>query len=242
MKHISVILPLKNESARLRSAIIALKEWQFISAPHSEIILIENGSTDNTWQMCQSFADCYADIRALRSLPGKGAAVRAGMLAARGDLAIMADVDMAVSPAQWGALLNAKAPVAIATREGGGAARVGEPEYRHLMGRVFNALSRAALPEIAGIRDSQCGYKVFARDVIRPLFDPLFTIGFAFDLEIIARARRLGIDIAQVPVLWQHDTDSRVRPIADAAAMLADTLRIRRALRSAEITPRLEAA
>jgi dolichyl-phosphate beta-glucosyltransferase len=122
--------------------------------------------------------------------------------------------------------------VAIGTREGLGARRVGEPSYRHLMGRLFNGVvQRLALP---GIEDSQCGFKMFTAEAVRSIF-PLVTIdGWAFDVEVLTIAREQGLRVVEVPIEWHYRSESQVSMVRDSLGMLRELLRIRvRAFRGA---------
>jgi dolichyl-phosphate beta-glucosyltransferase len=152
----------------------------------------------------------------LHSVPGKGAAVKQGMLNAHGDLLIMSDADLAVPIEEVTkflppALDPRSFDVAIASREGPGAVRYDEPFHRHLMGRVFNFLVR--MLAVPGVQDTQCGFKCFTRDAALFLF-PLQRIdGWGFDVEILHIAGRHGLRMVEVPVHWHYGQNSRIRPL-----------------------------
>jgi dolichyl-phosphate beta-glucosyltransferase len=167
---------------------------------------------------------------ALHSEPhrGKGAAVRVGMLAAKGRLRFLCDADLSM-PIEEIAKFTARVPVhadlAIGCREGLGARRIDEPQRRHSMGRVFNWLVRRLL--LPRIQDTQCGFKLFTADAATAVFQHVTVDGWAFDVEALVVADRLGYRIEAVPITWQYASDSRVSPLCDAVRMTRDVLRIR---------------
>ena len=142
--------------------------------------------------------------------------MRTGVLAARGEVVLFADADLSWSVDElsrfrgWSTPTH---PVVIGSREGHGARRIGEPFYRHLMGRVFNrVVQRLAVP---GVEDSQCGFKAFSAEAARAIFSRQRIDGFGFDVEVLFLARRLGYPIRVVPLHWEHKENSRVAPVRD---------------------------
>ncbi|MEZ4673760.1 MAG: glycosyltransferase [Caldilineaceae bacterium] len=169
-------------------------------------------------------------VRLLRSAKGKGAAVKLGMLEAAGEYLVMSDADLSVPIEDLPKFLPPALPahsfdIAIASREVPGAVRHDEPEYRHLMGRVFNFLVRIiAVPEI---QDTQCGFKCFTHDAAHFLF-PLQQIdGWGFDVEILHVASRHGLRMVEIPVNWYYGQNSRVEPIRDTINMVKELLKVR---------------
>jgi hypothetical protein len=141
---------------------------------------------------------------------------------------IFADADLSWSVddlTRFLSLVDAKNPVVIGSREGLGARRIGEPVYRHLMGRVFNRVVQALA--VPGIEDTQCGFKAFRADAAKAIFTRQRLDGFGFDVEVLYLARRLGYPIRVVPLRWEHKENSRVAPLRDTLAMLTDVLRVR---------------
>jgi dolichyl-phosphate beta-glucosyltransferase len=126
--------------------------------------------------------------------------------------------------------------VAIGSREGAGARRVGEPLTRHLAGRAFNTLVRWLL--VPGIQDTQCGFKMFTADAVDAVFPHVTVDGWAFDLEALVIARRKGLRIREVPIEWHYREASHLRMLRDGAGMFCELLRIRaRARRGAYDDP-----
>jgi glycosyltransferase involved in cell wall biosynthesis len=150
------------------------------------------------------------------------------MMAARGGVVLFADADLSWSPddlSRFLRLVGDDTPAVIGSREGFGARRIGEPIYRHLMGRIFNRFVQALA--VPGIEDSQCGFKAFRRDAARVVFDRQRIDGFGFDVEVLYLLRRLGYGIRVVPLRWEHKSNSRVAPVRDTLRMVSDVLRVR---------------
>jgi len=226
---LSIIIPVYNESTRLPGALRELLEFLDPQPYQAEILVVENGSTDQTWQIALEFAEKDERVRALQSqLRGKGLAVRQGMLAARGEYRFMCDVDFSMPVAEINRFLPPaleNADIIIASREAPGSVRYNEPSYRHLVGRVYNLMIRLlALP---GLHDTQCGFKCFRGSVVENVF-PLQTLtGWSFDVEILFIARRWGYKIIELPIPWYFNDQSKIRVLQDSFHMALDLLSIR---------------
>lgn len=233
---VSIVIPAYNEELRLPPTLLQIAVFLRTQPYTAEVIVVENGSTDNTIGAVQQFmreqllpTDTFT-IRLLQSSPGKGAAVKHGMLNATGDHLIMSDADLSVPIEDLPKFLPPLLPagsfdVAIASREVKGAIRHGEPGYRHLMGRVFNTLVRVlAVPKI---QDTQCGFKCFTREAAQLLF-PLQRIdGWGFDVEVLHIAAHHHLRMIEIPVNWYYGVNSRVRPVHDTLNMVKELLKIR---------------
>lgn len=235
--YLTVVLPAYNEEKRLPPTLQRIAEFLRQQPYTSEVLVVENGSTDGTSQAVERFIaeavqlnDPFV-VRLLHSEKGKGNAVRLGALSGQGEYLLFSDTDLAVPIDEATRLLPPAREangygIAIASREIQGAVRHGEPAYRHVMGRVFNLLVRwIAVP---GIHDTQCGFKCFSREAAQIVF-PLQRIdGWGFDAELLFIAQRHGIRIDEVPVDWYYGDDSRVRPVQDTVNMVVDLVNIRR--------------
>ena len=227
---LSLVIPALNEQARLPYTLSEIEAFVCRERIDCEVIVVDNGSTDATSAVVLQAATSFRPLRLLRTdRRGKGLAVRTGVLAARGDVVIFADADLSwpvEDIARFMSLVeDPRTPVAIGSREGHGARRIGEPSYRHLMGRVFNRVVQAVA--VAGIEDSQCGFKAFRGDAARAIFGRQRIDGFGFDVEVLFLARRLDYGIREEPLRWEHKENSRVAPIRDTLLMLSDVLRVR---------------
>ena len=226
---LSVVLPAYNEQARLPFTLQEVGRFLTERGLSCEVIVVDNGSTDSTSVVVQQAMSHVPGLRLLRTdRRGKGRAVRTGMLAAVGDVALFADADLSwplEALTTFPALISDKTPVVIGSREGLGARRVGEPLYRHVMGRAFNRLVQALA--VPGIEDTQCGFKCFRLDAARAIFSRETVDGWAFDVEILYLARALGFGIRAEPLRWEHMLNSRVAPVVDTISMVIEVLRIR---------------
>lgn len=227
---LSIVIPAYNEESRLPASLGAIAAYLAArpSAPRTEVLVVDDGSTDATVPRAEEAARRHAlALRVLR-LPenrGKGAAVRAGCLEAAGGLVLVSDADFSTPVYEWEKLAAAAAPVAIGSRALDEAlVKEKQPFFRRAMGKLFNRLVR--LVAVPGIRDTQCGFKLFTREAAREIFSRAKVDRFAYDVEALLLARRLGFAIAEVPVLWFNSADSRVTLLGGAQAYW-DVLRIR---------------
>ncbi|MBV9174627.1 MAG: glycosyltransferase family 2 protein [Chloroflexi bacterium] len=226
---LSLILPAYNEQARLPYTLSEIQAYVCHERLDCEVIVVDNGSTDATSAVVHQTMNVFPQLRLLRTdHRGKGRAVRTGMLSARGEVAIFGDADLSWSVediARFMAAVGAASPIVIGSREGTGARRVGEPAYRHIMGRVFNRVVQSLA--VRGVEDSQCGFKAFRRDAAAAIFSKQRIDGFGFDVEVLFLARRLGYRIRVMPLRWEHKENSRVAPLRDTLGMLSDVLKVR---------------
>jgi glycosyltransferase involved in cell wall biosynthesis len=226
---LSLVIPAYNEQARLPYTLFQIEAYVCREGLDCEVIVVDNGSTDSTSAVVLQAAAKCPRLKLLRTdRRGKGCAVRTGARSAQGDVVVFADADLSWSVedlSRFVAMLNDATPVVIGSREGAEARRIGEPPYRHMMGRVFNRVVQALA--VPGIEDSQCGFKAFHADAARAIFSRQRIDGFGFDVEVLYLARRLGYGIRVVPLRWEHKENSRVAPLRDTVGMLTDVLRVR---------------
>jgi glycosyltransferase involved in cell wall biosynthesis len=225
----SIIIPAYNEALRLPQSLRRLRDWLSRQPYPAEVIVVDDGSTDETSEVVRRAMDEWPTLRVHRiEHGGKGAAVRAGAGIAQGALVAFADADfsMPVDELQRLRMVALETGgIAIASREATGARRFGEPWYRHLMGRVFNRVVQwLALP---GIQDTQCGFKCIPRAMALTLFAQQTIAGWGFDVELLVIARRHGFAIQEVPIPWHYMANSRVKLGRDTVNMIGDVLAIR---------------
>ena len=227
----SVVVPAYNEEVRLPSTLDRVVRYlaeQDVFLP-AEILIADDGSTDGTSGVVEAFRPPRGiEVRSVRldRNRGKGAAVRAGLAASRGARVLISDADLSAPVEEVEALLASGADLAVGSR---GVRRelIGrrQPVARDALGRVFNLVLR--LLRLTRLRDTQCGFKLLSGELARRLAQSLRLDGFAFDVEMLARAQRLGATIAEVPVRWFHADASRVRPLHHGLQMFRDVLRLR---------------
>jgi len=226
---LSIVIPAMNEAERIGETLQTLQARLPAMIPTWEIRVVDDGSTDDTAQIVAAAAAGDPRIVLQREVHrGKGGALRAGLLAARGELRFMCDADLSMPIAElprFLAVVPSACDLAIGTREGAGARRIGEPEHRHAMGRVFNAFVR--LTGLSGRQDTQCGFKLFTAGAVETIVPRLTLEGWAIDIEMLVIASRLGLRIGEIPIEWHYRERSRVSPLIDSLRMSRDVLKIR---------------
>jgi dolichyl-phosphate beta-glucosyltransferase len=227
---LSIVVPAYDEETRLPGSLQAIADFVAQKTYPVEVLVVDNNSRDRTGQIIKEYAGKFPFVQGLfEGTQGKGAAVRSGMLAARGEYRFICDADLSMPIEEIDRFLPPRLEgydIAIASREAPGAVRYEEPWYRHLMGRVFNAIVRLfAVPDL---QDTQCGFKMFRAEVAENLF-PLQTMnGWSFDVEILYAARHWGYTIVEVPIHWYYKNNTRIHPIHDSLDMFAEVFKIRR--------------
>lgn len=222
---LTVVIPAYNEEKRLRPTLDRMGEYFSGQSYSVETIVVDNASSDRTAETARE-----AGVTVL-SEPrrGKGAAVRTGMLAGRGRHLLFSDADLSTPIEEIEKLMAAMREgydVAIASRAlPNSNLAVRQPWYRELIGRTGNLLVR--LMAVRGIADTQCGFKLFSRDVGHRLFGAQRVTGIAFDMEVLFLAQRLGLRIAEIPVTWIDSPDTRINRVTDSLDALKDLVRIR---------------
>jgi dolichyl-phosphate beta-glucosyltransferase len=228
---LSVIVPAYNEASRLPATLQELRTYLDELGEEYEVIVVDDGSRDSTAELADQASATWPQLAVIR-LPqnrGKGATVRAGMLAARGDLRLFTDADLSTPITELAKLrtrIVGRTAVAIGSRAvADSEVEVHQPLGREVMGRTYNRMLQVLV--LPGLHDTQCGFKLFTAEVAVACFTPLRTPGFGFDAEVLLRARRLGWTIAEVGVVWRHVENSKVSPMRDSLGTLADLVRLR---------------
>jgi glycosyltransferase involved in cell wall biosynthesis len=226
---LSIVIPAYNEETRLPDTLDRVGSFLNRQIYSSEILVIDNNSTDKTPEIIEDYATRYTNFLKLsEKTQGKGAAVKRGMLEGRGEFLFMCDADLSMPIEEVNHFLPPqieRVDVAIASREAPGAIRYQEPHIRHLGGRLMNYLIQLlALP---GLNDTQCGFKCFKSQVAKDLFQYQTLAGWSFDIEILYIARMRGYSIRELPIPWTYHQESKVNPIEDAIKILMDIRRIR---------------
>ncbi len=227
---LSIVIPAHNEEFRLPPSLEQIDAFLKTQPYEAEVIIVENGSMDRTVEVSKAFAKDHPYVRVIEAaVRGKGLAVKEGMLVARGDYWFICDADLSMHIEDLPKFLppwNEGADIIIASREGVGAKRVGEPAIRHFIGRVNNIIIK--LTAVSGFEDTQCGFKMFSRAAGEDLFGVQQMIGIGFDIELLFIAKKRGYKIKQVPITWYFDADSRMRIVGDSLNLLVEIWQIRR--------------
>lgn len=237
----SIIIPTYNESDKITRTLTKVTSFMQDFADSYNVYVVDDGSIDNTTNLVEEFSKTNPNVNLIKiEHKGKSTAISAGMLAADGDLLYMCDADLATPITElkkmttW--IFEHEYDVVIASREGAGAVRVGEPYYRHFIGRGFNFLVQVIA--LWGINDSQCGFKLFKKEAAKKIFKNLIVYGpnakkrkkpffGAFDVEVLFLARKLGYRIKELPVIWTYVKTTRFNFLDNALNMARDVLRIR---------------
>jgi glycosyltransferase involved in cell wall biosynthesis len=234
---LSVIVPAYNEEHRLMPTLERLHAFLSAQPLRYEILVVDDGSKDDTCGVVLRAQATVANLVLVRQMPnaGKGAAVRRGMLAARGQIRVMCDADCSMPPEQLPKLLApivaCRAEIAIGSRYAEGAKTdKKQPLYRVLWSRLCNKVIQRSL--VPGVRDTQCGFKAFTAEAARDLFSSATINGWAFDLEILALAKRRGFLVEEVGVEWKDDARSKINPLKDMWKVIKEAMTIRRNLKS----------
>lgn len=228
---LSIVIPCYNEEQRLPRTIDLIEHFMEGRHESYELILVDDGSSDGTRQIMDAAAERASFIR-IEALPrnrGKGRALATGVEVAAGEEILVTDADLSTPIDELDKLraaLRNGAGVAIASRaRRGSRVEISQPVYRVLMGKTFNLLVQALL--LPGIWDTQCGFKLFKADVAHRAFAGLSTDGFGYDPEVLYRVRKMGVRIAEVPVVWRNSAPTKVSAWRSSIDMFRHILKVR---------------
>ena len=237
---LSIVIPAYNEERRLAATLSAVLGYLGRQSYSFEVIVSDDGSTDGSASIVEDLARSHPELRVLRNEHrGKGYAVRAGIQAAHGEIVLFSDADLSTPIEELDRFIPCfenGCEVVIGSRQVEGAHRIGEPFFRHFMGRVFNHI--VSLVTLSGIHDTQCGFKGFSARAARQIFratllysddapvirDAMVT---GFDVEVLFLARKLGYTIRELPVRWNYDAGTKVNPIKDSWRNFRDVVKVR---------------
>jgi len=227
---VSLVVPAFNEERRLPGTLSRIGDYLRDAGESGwEIVVVDDGSSDRTAEAARESAPAAGvpvEVIVLPRNRGKGAAIRAGVARTRGERVLVSDADLSTPIEEWHRLRDAGAPVAIGSRAlDERMVRRRQAWYRRTLGKLFNRIVRVL--SVPGIRDTQCGFKLFDGEAARALFAEARIDRFAWDVEILALARARGLTIAEIPVLWFNSPESKVSVVRDLVPTLRDLLKIR---------------
>ncbi|MBN1355974.1 glycosyltransferase family 2 protein [bacterium] len=229
---LSVIIPAYNEEPSIQHCIEEVagefggSEWTF------EIIAVDDGSTDKTLNTLRTLTQSLPNLRVLTNgrNRGKGYTVRHGVVESKGNYVLFTDVDLSTPLSEYRKLkarLDEGYEIAFGSRAlAESRLNIRQPWYRVWLGRLANKAIQAVVPALKGIRDTQCGFKLFNGDVARKVFPLQRNERWGFDFEILHIARKHGYKVAEVPVQWSHSGDSRIR-MSDYPKTLMELFKVR---------------
>ncbi len=235
---LSIVVPAYNEGGRLGKSLRAISAYLNDYSPGAELIVVDDGSTDDTAAAARAALADSGSVRtsviSYQSNLGKGRAVRLGLLASRGDVALFMDADLSTpvteTPKLVEPIVGDQCDLAFGSRAiDRSLIGVHQPWRREQGGRVFNLAVRLAtgLP----FWDTQCGFKAFRMRACRPIIEGATIDRFGFDVELLYVAYRAGLRLKEIPVRWDHAEGSKVNVMSDSVAMLAEVGRIRQQAR-----------
>ena len=229
---ISIVIAAYNEEKRIGKSLLKIKDYLDVQDFAYEIIVVDDGSTDNTKQVTIGYKPEIINLKII-SYPvnkGKGYALRQGVLASKGESVLVSDADLStpinelshmlplISTHEYDVVIGSRAlkPETIIKKQ---------PWWRQGMGKIFNRI--VTLLVLEGFQDTQCGFKLFSGKVARSLFKDACVDRFAYDVEILALAKKRHYRVSEVPVRWINAPDSKVNPIFDSLQMFFDLVKIR---------------
>lgn len=230
---LSLVVPAYNEEKRIKQCLLDIKSFFGKMGPNWEALIVIEKSTDATVAVAKETASESKQIKIIENTThqGKGYAVKTGMLAAKGEYVIFMDADLSTPLVEVFNFLSEiethpEIDVLIGDRKHGKSKIIKKQNwFRQKAGEFFNLLVQLLIYK--GIQDTQCGFKLFRKKVVKPLFEPLKTQGFAFDVEILLRAKKLHYKVRSMPVQWVNSPHSKVSFLKDSFKMLFDILIMR---------------
>jgi len=229
--YLSVIIPAYNEEDRLLSTLSRIDEYLREQPYRYELIVVSDGSRDGTARVAMEWRPdgCPLKVIDRKENRGKGYSVREGTELAEGEYILFSDADLSTpieEVVKFLPLLEGGTDIVIGSRSlGDSEVVVHQPFYREMMGRIFNGMVQFLA--VKGIIDTQCGFKSFSRRAVEKIFPRCLIEGFAFDVEILFLARKLGLSVKEIPVRWFNAPGSSINPIRDSLAMFREICQIR---------------
>jgi dolichyl-phosphate beta-glucosyltransferase len=235
---LSIVIPAYNESVRLGNTLNTVVRYLAENWAGAELIVVDDGSSDNTAELSRKILENSGPVRtsviSYKSNLGKGRAVRLGLLAARGDVALFSDADLSTpipeTPKLVEPILRNECDLTFGSRAlDRSLIGVHQPWRREQGGRIFNLVVRLAtgLP----FWDTQCGFKAFNMKICRPLVEAATVDRFGFDVELLYLAYRAGLRLKEIPVRWDHNEGSKITLVSDSFKMVSEVGLIRQQAR-----------
>jgi dolichyl-phosphate beta-glucosyltransferase len=224
------VVPAYDEETRIAVSLERLTKHLSSRPGAWEMIVVNDGSTDRTAEIVRAFAARDPRVKLLDGPhAGKGAAIKRGLSEAQGEWRFMCDADLSMPPEHLGRFFagdrgKPEFDISIASREAPGARRIGEPLKRHIYGRLFNYVVQ--IVALRGIKDTQCGFKLYSARAVETVFPHQRLAGFGFDVEVLFLARKAGLTIGEIPIDWHYQSKSKVTLRKGALGFL-DVLRVR---------------
>lgn len=230
MNSLSIVIPAYNEAKRLPATVRDILNYVVNQPFDTEILVVDDGSTDNTGQLIQSLYPSVS-VLLLGTNMGKGEAIRRGFFATRGEYVLFTDADGSTPMAEFEKIkpfLDKKAVIIGSRRMAGSDIRVPQHMFKTILGRMGNMYIRHSLD--LPFKDTQCGFKAFSRQT-QPIFEKIVAQRFGIDFELLAKARKLGFPIQEIPVTWYNSNASSVRS-RDYLHTYSDVMKVKMVLKT----------
>ena len=221
--YLSVIIPAHNEAKRLPITLIDIDKHLSKVDFDYEIIIVENNSSDATYEAAERFSHVVKNFKVIKcNVPGKGGAVKAGMMEANGEIRIFMDADNATTIDQFSKMIpyfKEGYDIVIGSRDVEGA-KLMPPQtwYKRLGGNIGNIIIQILL--LPGIWDTQCGFKAFTEKAVKDIFPKIKTFRWGFDVEVLSLAKAMGYKMKEIPVVWVDNPFSQVKASAYIQVLL----------------------
>jgi len=228
--YLSIVIPVYNEEKRIGETLRKILDFLGSKEYSWEILIVDDGCKDNTIALAEKIltGKRHRILKNERNM-GKGASIRHGLLEAQGEVCLFTDADLSTPIEEMDRLeepIKQGYHVSFGSRAmKGSQLLVRQPLHREMMGRMFNILVQ--ILHLPGVKDTQCGFKLFTHEAAQAIFQRQKMQGFCFDVEALVLARRLGFKIKEVPVRWIDSPQSKVNPLKDSFKMLGDLIRLK---------------
>jgi len=230
---LSVVIPAFNEEKRLKRTVERISEYLSGRQYDFEIIIVDDGSEDNTFSVAGEFAErtTFSAVVLKNDMNrGKGFSVKRGVLASKGEFVVFSDADLSTPIEELDKLfscIESGYDIAIGSRGiKESEVRVRQPWYRQTMGRTFNVLVKLFL--LKDFNDTQCGFKLFKGGIAREIARELKIDGFCFDVEMLYLAKKKGYRIKEIGVVWDNSIQSKVKVVNSSIGMFLDLFKIKK--------------
>jgi dolichyl-phosphate beta-glucosyltransferase len=221
---LTIVIPAYNEEKRIQATLKELNRTILPVKTKPKIIVVDDGSKDRTGKIAKKFG---AEVITFKKNKGKGAAVKAGVLASRTEWTLFMDADMSTPMSMLERFItHLDSDMIIASRNlPESELPLKQPTFRRLLGKGFPLIVR--MIALRRIKDTQCGFKLMRTKQAKEIFEKMTIDRFGFDVEVIYIAKKMKLKIKEIPVVWKNDPRSKVHPIKDAARMFRDVIQIR---------------
>jgi len=230
---LSIVIPAYNEESKIIATLESIIDFLSKKNYSYEIIVVDDGSRDNTYHITKNFAEKNKNVLVLKNQKneGKGSAIKKGVMSAQGEYILFMDADHSTPINEIDKMLswlesNKHYGFVFGSRYVNGAKiLIKEPFLRILLGKIYHYIVKIFI--LRGVKDYNCGFKVFRKEVAKTLFSQLSCKDYTFDVELLLLSKLLGYRFKEIPVVWTHNIHSKVRPFIDGIKSFFGILKIK---------------